>query len=195
MAKKNKKEKPELTEREIARRNRILELLRYLIVGTTATAINWGVAALFRELWDVSGGLNTIIAWIVSNVIFAFWGYKLFVFRSMTMEKRTVFYEFIGFVSARLLTLLFEWAFMKVFVDLLDFDHVIRVGFTRMVDGTETGSFALNIKEFYIFKLIATVFVTILNYIFSKLVIFNNNNPLLKKIGRKLAEGGEDEET
>ena len=194
MSRKNKKaEKPELTEREKASRERKLELLRYLIVGTATTVINWGTAALFREVFNVTGGLNTIISWVVSIMLFAFWAYKLFVFRSKAMEKRTVFYEFVGFVSARLLTLFFEWVFMKIFVDLLGFDHVIRIGFTRLVDGVDSGGLTVDVKEFYIFKLIATVFVTILNYVMSKLVVFSDNNPLMKRIGRKLSSGGEDE--
>ena len=49
MSRKNKKEKPELTEREAAKRERLLELLRYLVIGTATTVINWGMAALMRE--------------------------------------------------------------------------------------------------------------------------------------------------
>ena len=195
MGKKNKKaEKPELTERERLKRERKMEFLRYLITGTATTVINWGVAALLKELLNISGGLNSVISWIVSVVFFAFWGYKLFVFRSKTMEKKTVFYEFIGFVSARLLTLFVEWAFMEIFNKALGFDQTVRIGFTRLVDGVETGSLAVNVGEFYICKFFATVLVTILNYIFSKLLVFSRNNPFLKHIGHKLAEGGEDED-
>ncbi len=193
--KKEKAEKPELSERDKRRRERNLELLRYLIVGTTTTAINWGVAILLREVFGVTGGLNSVISWIVSIIFFAFWAYKLFVFRSKTLEKGTLLWEFVGFVSGRLFTLLFEWAFMYVFVTALGFDQVIRIGFTRLVDGADAGSFGFNVREFYIFKLIATVFVTILNYIISKLIVFSGKNPLLAKIGRKLAAGGEDEDT
>ena len=103
--------------------------------------------------------------------------------------------EVAGFVSARLFTLVFEWAFMAIFVDVLGYDHIIRVGFTRLVDGADVGSFALNVREFYIFKFIATVIVTVLNYVFSKLLIFNGNSPILRRIGGKLNEGGEDEES
>ena len=57
-------------------------------------------------------------------------------------------------------------------VDLLGFDHIIEFGFTRIVDGAATAKFVLPIKEYYIFKLLATVVVTILNFIASKFIIF-----------------------
>ena len=61
---------------------------------------------------------------------------------------------------------------MAIFVDLLGFDHIIEFGFTRIVDGAATAKFVLPIKEYYIFKLLATVVVTILNFIASKFIIF-----------------------
>ena len=167
------KDPAEMTEKDHKRREQIGELLRYLIVGTITTLINWGVSAIFKEVFGISGGFNSIIAWIISVVFFAFWAYKFFVFRSKTMEKKALLYEFVSFIAARLFTLGFEALFMFIFVDALGFDQVLRFGFTRLVDGADAGSFALNIKEFYIFKFLATVVVTILNYIFSKLVIFN----------------------
>jgi preprotein translocase subunit SecG len=119
----------------------------------------------------------SILTLIIAIVFFAFWAYKFFVFRSRSMEKKVLIPEFIGFASARLLTLAFETGFIFVFVNLLDFNQAIHFGFTRMVYGAATSTqFGITIKEYYIFKFIATVFVTIMNYIASKLIIFRNAN-------------------
>ena len=160
-------------EKKRKRREQLKEIVRYVIVGMTTTFINWGSAALMRELTGIPAWLNTAIAWILSTVFFAFWAYKLFVFRSKSMKLGTLVREFIEFIAARLFTLGFETLFMWIFVDMLGFDNVLRFGFTRVAEsGAELGAFALKIPEFYVFKFFATIVVTVLNYVFSKLVIF-----------------------
>lgn len=153
-------------------KEKINEFIRYLIIGFSTTGINWGSAIVLEEVFHAPAWLGTVISWIISVIFFAFWAYKFFVFRSKRMSFDFLVPEFIGFVSARLLTLAFEAGFMAIFVDLLGFDHIIEFGFTRIVDGTATAKFVLPIKEYYIFKLLATVVVTILNFIASKFIIF-----------------------
>lgn len=159
-------------------KQKITEFLRYLVIGFSTTFINWGVSIILEELIGMPGWINTVISWIISVIFFAFWSYKFFVFRSRSMEKHILFTEFIGFVSARLLTLGVESLFIFVFVDWLGFNQIIRFSFTRLAEGKLAGSFYIDIKEFYIFKLFATVIITILNYIFSKLVIFKKGQKL-----------------
>ncbi len=170
-------------------KEKINEFIRYLIIGFSTTLINWLSAIFFEEVLGMVEWLGTILSWIIAVVFFAFWTYKFFVFRSRSMEKKILIPEFIGFVSARLLTLGFETGFIFVFVNLLGFDQVLHFGFTRMVDDVAGSQFGINIKEYYIFKFIATVFVTIMNYIASKLVIFRN-----AKKGNKELEKTESEE-
>lgn len=155
-------------------KEKINEFMRYLIIGFSTTALNWLSAIFFEEALGMVEWLGTALSWTISVIFFAFWAYKFFVFRSRSMEKNILVPEFIGFVSARLLTLGFETGFIFIFVNLLGFDQVLHFGFTRMVDGVAGSQFGISIKEYYIFKFIATVFVTILNYIASKLVIFRN---------------------
>lgn len=158
-------------------REKVNEFIRYLIIGFSTTLINWLSAIVFEEVFGMVEWLGTALSWIIAIVFFAFWAYKFFVFRSRSMEKKVLIPEFIGFTSARLLTLAFETGFIFVFVNLLDFNQAIHFGFTRMVDGAATSTqFGITIKEYYIFKFIATVFVTIMNYIASKLIIFRNAN-------------------
>ena len=150
------------------------EFIRYLIIGFSTTLINWVAAIVFEEVFGMVEWLGTALSWIIAVVFFAFWAYKFFVFRSRSMEKNVLIPEFIGFTSARLLTLGFETGFIFIFVNLCGFDQAIHFGFTRMVDGVAGSQFGVTVKEYYIFKFIATVFVTILNYIASKLIIFRN---------------------
>ena len=172
----------EINEQQKPQKNRktkeqLLEILRYLIVGTTTTLINWGVSVFMEEVVGVTAGLNTAVAWIVSVIFFAFWAYKLFVFRSKSFEKRLVLREFIEFISARLLTFGFEWLFMFLFVDVAGFNQKVFFGFERVVESGGGWNFGFTVKELYIFKFFATVIVTILNYIASKLIIFKKREP------------------
>lgn len=169
----------------------LMEFIRYLIIGFSTTGINWGVTILFTELTGldetkIGNALIAVIAWVVSVIFFAFWMYKRYVFRSNSMEKDILLPEFIGFTSARLFTLIVEFVIMLVFCDILGIDEIIHFGFTRIVEGETVGSWGINIRENYIVKLGACVIVTILNYIFSKLIIF--------KKGQKLSDEEQEKE-
>lgn len=161
----------------------LMEFIRYIIIGFATTAINWGVTICFTELTgldetDIGNAVIVVISWIVSVIFFAFWMYKRFVFRSNSMKKDILIPEFIGFTSARLFTLVVEFIIMLIFCDILGFDEIVRFGFTRVVEGVDSGSIGINIRENYIVKLGACVIVTILNYIFSKLIIFKKGQKL-----------------
>lgn len=161
----------------------LAEFLRYLIIGFSTTFLNWGISIAFKELTalddtPVGNTIITVIAWTLSTVFFAFWMYKFFVFRSKSMKPKILWTEFAGFTGARLLTLGVESLIILIFCDILAFDHVIHFGFTRMVDGVAQGQFGFSIKEYYIVKLGSCVITTILNYIFSKLVIFKKGQKL-----------------
>lgn len=94
--------------------------------------------------WDPT--VSNVIAWAVS-VAFAFFTNKPFVFGSHDWRGRTVLQEASKFVSARVLSGLFETACIFVLVTLM------------MLDGN-------------IVKIIVSVAVVILNYIASKLLVF-----------------------
>lgn len=178
-------------------KEKINEFIRYLIIGFSTTAINWLSAILFEEVFGMVEWLGTILAWIISVVFFAFWTYKFFVFRSRSMKKDILIPEFIGFVSARLLTLGFETGFIFIFVNLLGFDEKIYFGFSRIVGDETIRILGFAIKEYYIFKFIATVFVTIMNFIASKLIIFRKGQRQAKledlKASAEAAESAEAE--
>ena len=94
--------------------------------------------------WDPT--VSNVIAWAVS-VAFAFFTNKPFVFESHDWRGRTVLQEASKFVSARVLSGLFETGCIFILVTLM------------MLDGN-------------IVKIIVSVAVVILNYIASKLLVF-----------------------
>lgn len=122
------------------------ETISYLVVGVLTTIISIGVfTGCYRKL-KMSTVLSNIISWVIA-VAFAYVANKIFVFRSPSWELTIVMKEVVGFVSARLLTLGFDIAFIYVTVDKLHFNDVLS-------------------------KIASNVVVMILNYVASKLFIF-----------------------
>ncbi len=120
------------------------ETVSYIFFGVLTTIVNYVAFAVLESPlgWLIA---NTI-AW-VAGVLFAYVTNKLFVFDSKTVEAGALAKEFILFVLARVASLLFETAFMYLFVDLLSLNALVC-------------------------KIIAAVGVVVMNYIFSKLFIF-----------------------
>ncbi|MFR1214451.1 MAG: GtrA family protein [Acutalibacteraceae bacterium] len=103
--------------------------------------------------WDVI--IATVIAWIAA-VIFAFITNKIFVFNSKTTDKKVLLKETVSFLIARLVSLGFDVLITWLMVD---------VG-------------GINV---WVTKVVSNVVVVILNYIFSKLFIFNNKQHTKQK--------------
>lgn len=137
------------------------ELVTYFFTGVATTLVNWGCYALFvrllpekPELFGVAFNVtvSNVIAWVVA-VIFAFVTNKIWVFRSYSWKPKFVLREAALFVSARLLTGVLEMAGVPLLVAL---------GMDQPLLGVE-GMWA---------KVAVSVIVMVLNYIFSKLIVF-----------------------
>lgn len=147
------------------------EFISYVFFGVMTTLVNLAVFYLTKKLFAAigwNGVFNTIvpedskivelfsggseyldanlIAWI-AGVIFAFVTNKLFVFESKSWKPSVAGKEFTGFVGARVFSLVIEMLGMFVMVTLLTWNELVA-------------------------KLIIGVIVIIMNYIFSKLLIF-----------------------
>ncbi len=147
------------------------EIVSYVFFGVLTTVVNLAVFYLTKKLFTAigwNGVFNTIvpkdskivelfsggseyldanlIAW-VAGVIFAFITNKLFVFDSKSWKPSVAGREFIGFTGARIFSLVVEMIGMFVMVTLLVWNELIA-------------------------KLIVGVIVIIMNYVFSKLLIF-----------------------
>lgn len=122
------------------------ETISYLVVGVLTTVISIAVfTGCYRKL-KMSTVISNIISWIIA-VAFAYVANKIFVFQSPSWEMAVVIKEVIGFVSARLLTLGFDIAFIYITVDKLHWNDILC-------------------------KIGSNVVVMIVNYVASKLFIF-----------------------
>ena len=143
------------------------EIIAYLFWGVMTTLVNWVSFILLSKIFDgrdewivtlfgrdfsmtllIVNGLSWLIA-----VLFAFVVNKLWVFNSKSWDKKTAWPEFVKFFSARVATGILE---------ILAVPALVAVGMNATVFGVE-GMVA---------KVFVSVFVIILNYVFSKLFVF-----------------------
>jgi putative flippase GtrA len=128
------------------------ELIVYFITGVLTTLVNWAVYALCVETFDWSVAVSNAIAWGAA-VLFAYVTNKLWVFRSYSWNLRFVIREAFLFVSARILTGIFEIVSVPLLVGL---------GLNQPFFGVK-GMWA---------KILVSAIVMVLNYVFSKLIVF-----------------------
>lgn len=141
------------------------EIIMYLIMGGATTVVNWVVYAIATFLihtgkqvhgFDMDLLISNIIAWILA-VLFAYITNKLFVFESYSWTPSFVIKEFALFVSARLLTGIIE---------ILGVPLLVGLGLNQTILGIEG----------MLSKIVVSVVVIILNYVFSKLFIFKKDS-------------------
>lgn len=121
------------------------DVLLYLVFGVATTIVNYLVYFPCRAV-GFSAAVSNAIAWFVS-VLFAYLTNKPFVFRSMDWSMKTVFPEGCKFFGCRVGSGVLETAILFVTVDLLHWSSGL-------------------------WKIVTSIFVVILNYIGSKLLVF-----------------------
>lgn len=144
------------------------EIIAYLFWGGMTTVVSWGsysiFALLFREQESVINilGFKMSIVVLLSNVLswicaflFAFVTNKLWVFQSKSWKAEVFFPEFGKFFSARAFTGILE---------ILAVPLLVSFGMSQTIFGIE-GMAA---------KVLVSILVVLLNYVFSKLFIFKN---------------------
>ncbi len=125
------------------------EQIAYLFFGGCTTLISWGVSTLFYYV--IFGETLNTLSNVISETLaitFAYVTNKLFVFQSKTTTKQKFWQEIVSFFAFRILAFALTLASMYVLVDLLHFEQ-------------------------WICKLAVTVVVIIINYLVSKLIVFN----------------------
>ncbi len=136
------------------------EIILYIIFGACTTIINFTVFWLLNKfIGENYYLLNNVIAWVVA-VAFAFVTNKLLVFRSGSMSRSTLLREVVEFFLARLFSLAVEEFGLLAFVEWLGFKDI-----SFEILGIE-------ISGRTIAKVILAIVVVILNYIFSKFIVF-----------------------
>ncbi|MBQ2774862.1 MAG: GtrA family protein [Clostridia bacterium] len=138
------------------------ETIMYIIFGVLTTVVNFIAFKLFDLLLGVKLYLITnVIAWVIA-VAFAYITNKLFVFESKSWAPSVIRREIPSFVAARLFSLGVEEVGLIFFVSLLKFGE--KSFMIPLINFEISGTMAA--------KLILAVVVVILNYFFSKLIIF-----------------------
>ena len=122
------------------------DVISYLFFGVLTTLVNFLVYFPLYNWLNLSGLLSNVIAWIVA-VAFAFVTNKPFVFKSHDWSASVVWPELTKFIGCRLASGLLETVAIWLFVDQL----------------AQNGNWV---------KIIVSVLVVILNYIFSKCIVF-----------------------
>ena len=151
----NQKKKPDdPAEQETGKKKSGLarEGIAYLIFGVLTTVIDYVISNLLYYIWKMDPVPAQTIAWVAA-VLFAFVTNKWWVFESHTLNPGKVWREFVSFVLCRVATFLFNLAALFVMVDLMK-------------------------MEFFLCKLLISVVVVVLNYVFSKLIVFKKKYPL-----------------
>jgi len=126
------------------------EIINYLIVGGLTTVVSLGSYYLFTATFldpnnPVLLQVANISSWILA-VLFAYFANRIFVFES---KDSNILNEMKKFFMARVGTLLLDMAIMYIMVSLLNINDRVA-------------------------KLVVQVVVTILNYVFSKLFVYNS---------------------
>lgn len=136
------------------------EIILYLIFGGLTTVVSIASFWIFDRIFGVElVMLSNTLSWVFA-VAFAYVVNKLFVFESKSWKGNVIAKELVSFIGARLFSLGVESAGMALFIYVLRFD---KIGFEI---------FGIVITGQLIAKTILQVVVVIMNYFFSKFVIF-----------------------
>lgn len=129
--------------------------IRYLIAGGCTTLVNFIVFFALRHITDISRNICNVIA-ILFAIAFAYFANKFFVFKSKNTSLWGNISEIISFVGARLVAMMIE-----------------VLGFAILCDSFRMGEFWS--------KIFVQFVVVIMNYVLSKLFVFNKKRRSFKE--------------
>lgn len=121
------------------------ELVLYVVFGTFTFLVNIIVYFIFKDLLSVNYIISNILAWFFS-VLFAYITNRIWVFESKSPD---ILKEMSLFFGGRIFSGVVDTALMYLFIDVLTIGDTIS-------------------------KIVVQVIVIILNYVFSKLIVFKD---------------------
>ena len=121
------------------------EIINYLIAGFLTLIVSISSYALLTKILHIHYIISNIVSWIIA-VLFAYYVNRKFVFGSTSTKKEKT-KEIINFFKYRILSLIIETILMYLLVDIISINDLVS-------------------------KVIVQIIVIILNYIFSKFLIF-----------------------
>ncbi|MBQ6840164.1 MAG: GtrA family protein [Oscillospiraceae bacterium] len=130
--------------------NKHWDILAYLFFGGLTTLVNFLVYMPLFHWLHLSAALSNAVAWVAA-VAFAYLTNKPFVFKSNDWTAKTVLPELGKFVGCRVGSGVLETLLLYLCVDILAWNGVVM-------------------------KILTSIFVVILNYISSKLLVFHKPN-------------------
>lgn len=122
------------------------QTILYLTFGVLSTIVNIVTYVVCTRNLKIEFLISNWIAWIVA-VLFSYITNKFFVFESKETNIKFLIKEFASFLSCRILSGITEMILMYIMISLMSLND-------------------------FIVKIISNVVVVILNFIFSKLIIF-----------------------
>lgn len=126
------------------------EMISYVFWGVVSMVVNIAAYQVSYDWLHLSNSVSTIIAWALA-VIVAFITNKIWVFNSRNTTIAQTMKELVSFTGFRILSGLFDLGIMILAVDIMHWNALI-------------------------WKVISNVIVVILNYIFSKFIIFKKSS-------------------
>lgn len=124
------------------------DIILYGVFGALTTAVNISAYWFMAHPLKINTVISTVIAWALA-VLFAYGTNRRWVFHSKADTRKKVIREIISFFGCRLATGVIDWSLMLVCVEVMCWNDM----------GVKAG---------------ANIIVIILNYIFSKQVVFEN---------------------
>lgn len=140
------------------------ETILYLVFGVLSTIVNIVTYLFFTRIIKLDVLVANSIAWLVA-VLFAYITNKFFVFESKETNFKFLIKEFTSFASCRILSGVTEMGLMYVMIDLMAIND-------------------------FIVKITTNVVVVVLNFIFSKLIIFKSTVDNKLNVDNKLDKEG-----
>ena len=153
------------------------EIITYIIFGVLTTIVSWGSYTVFVHLFkavlpneDVRIAVSNVLSWI-AGVAFAYVTNKLWVFESKSWKPSLVIKEIVAFVASRGITGVIEIVCVPLLAKT-GFDNP----FYHLVEKLGLSAKILFTDGIYS-KIALSVIVVVLNYVFSKLIVFRNKKP------------------
>ena len=126
------------------------EIINYIIFGIGTTVVNFIIYFLFIEVFDVYYIISNVIAWFFS-VLFAYITNRIYVFEKVNHTTSRIAKEIVLFFSSRILSGFVETSLLYILVDLCSVSSKAS-------------------------KIAVAFIVVLLNYIFSKLIVFKKHS-------------------
>lgn len=125
------------------------EVILYLVFGVLTTVVSISSYYICSEILNIHYLVSNIISWVLS-VIFAYFTNRVWVFESKSKNTSDILKEMLTFVNCRLLSGVIDMATMFVLVGAIHINDMYAKVFTQFI-------------------------VVVLNYVFSKLIVFKKS--------------------